>query len=99
MELKDYKNYVKQKYLKYDSFFRNNAISNFNKRVIKNTIILEHCKIPSIYNFYIIPNQEFNFEIEKRKKSIRIKNDNINSSFLKKDELTQEEKDDIRKNK
>ena len=98
MELKDYKKYVKQKYLKYDSFFKINAIRNFNKRVIKNNIILEHCEIPSRYNFYIIPNQEFNFEVEKRKKSIRIKNENINSSLFKKGELTQEEKDDIKEN-
>ena len=101
MELKDYKKYIKQKYFKYDSFFRVNTIRNFNKRIIKNKIQLEHSEIPSEYNFYIIPNQTFNFEVERRKKSIRIKNENITSSFYKKNldnELTQEEKDDIKEN-
>ena len=100
-ELRDYKKYIKQKYCKYDSFFKMNAIRNFNKRVLKKQIKLEHSKIPPNYRFYIIPNQEFNFEVERRKKSIRIKNENITTSLMKnniENELTIEEKDDIKEN-
>ena len=63
---------------------------------------MEYNKIPSKYNFYIIPNQEFNFEVEKRNKSIRIKSTTIknlkNVKKIKENELTQEEKDDIKEN-
>ena len=101
LELKDYKKYIKQKYCEYDSFFKMNAIRNFNKRVLKNKIKLVHNKIPFNYRFYIIPNQEFNFEVERRKKSIRIKNEHLTKSVLKnnkENELTPEEKDDIKEN-
>ena len=102
LTLNNYKKYVKQKYSQYETFFKQNYILKVNKRVIDNKIILEHNKIPSKYNFYIIPNQEFNFEVEKRKKSIRIKNTTnktlVHSKTMKENELTIEEKDDIKEN-
>ena len=104
LSLNNYKKYIKLKYAKYETFFKQNYILKVNKRVIDNKIVLEYNKIPSKYNFYIIPNQEFNFEVEKRKKSIRIKNTGnktLAHSKPKKEnenELTQEEKDDIKEN-
>ena len=98
--LADYKKYVKQKYFIYEHYYNDNCILKSNKRVIKNKIVLELNKIADKYNFYIIPNQEFNFEVEKRKKSIRIKNFNKNTQnkIDDKKELSNEEKDDIREN-
>ena len=102
LTLNNYKKYVKQKYSQYETFFKQNYILKVNKRVIDNKILLEYSKIPSKYNFYIIPNQEFNFEVEKRKKSIRIKNTTnktlTHTKTIKENELTQEEKDDIKDN-
>ena len=101
--LADYKKYVKQKYFIYETYYNPNTILKSNKKVIKNKIILELSKIPDKYNFYIIPNQEFNFEVEKRKKSVRIKRSNDKNNANKapngnKKELSQEEKDEIKEN-
>ena len=99
LTLNDYQRYINQKYFSYTLFFKPNCINlKSNKRILKNKIVLEHNKIPSKYQFYIIPNQQFNFEVEKRKKSIRYKNLNETKTKLKKGELTQEQKDDIREN-
>ena len=99
LTLNDYRRCIRQKYFKYASFFKPNCINlKSNKRVIKNEILLDPKKIPSKYQFYIIPNQEFNFEVEKRKKSIRYKNLNESNTNLKKGELTQDQKDDIKEN-
>ena len=98
-----YKKSIKQKYSKYDIYFKPNIIMKINKRVITNKVVLELSKIPPKYNFYIIPNQEFNFEVEKRKKSIRIQSTNLskanNKNKTKKkieNELTQEKMEDIK---
>ena len=101
--LADYKKYVKQKYFIYETYYNPNSILKSNKKVIKNKIILELNKIPDKYNFYIIPNQEFNFEVEKRKKSVRIKRSNDNNNANKASngnikELSQEQKDEIKEN-
>ena len=101
LNINNYKRYINQKYFIYESYFRPNSIHKENKIVIKNKVIFDHSKIPFKYDFYIIPNQEFNFEVEKRKKSIRIKKNNTNSSqsnVNKKNELSPEEKEDIREN-
>ena len=109
LTLNDYKKSIKQKYFKYDIYFKPNVIMKVNKRVITNKIVLELNKIPPKYNFYIIPNQEFNFEVEKRKKSIQIKASNTNTNtnkqkfeknnkIEKEKELTPEQKDDIKEN-
>ena len=101
--LADYKKFVKQKNFIYETYFNPNSILKSNKKVIKNKIILELNKMPDKYNFYIIPNQEFNFEVEKRKKSVRIKRSNdknnankVSNGNIK--ELSQEQKDEIKEN-
>ena len=101
--LADYKKYVKQKYFIYETYYNPNSILKSNKKVIKNKIILELNKIPDKYNFYIIPNQEFNFEVEKRKKSVRVKRSNDKNNANKApngnaNELSQEQKDEIKEN-
>ena len=105
LTLNEYQNYIKKKYIKYENYFNPNIIMKINKKIINNKVFLEHSKIPSKYNYYIIPNQEFNFEVEKRKKSIRISKSNLNkikenknNKDNKENELTQEEKDDIKEN-
>ena len=102
-KLADYKKYVKQKYFIYETYYNPNSIMKTNKKVIKNKIILELNKIPDKYNFYILPNQEFNFEVEKRKKSIRMqrskdKNNTNKASNGNVKELSQEQKDEIKEN-
>ena len=103
LTINNYKRYINQKYFIYDSYFKPNSIHKENKIVINHKIIFDYDKFPCTYDFYIIPNQEFNFEIEKRNKSIRIKRASIKKSQanIKKNnenELSQEQKDDIKEN-
>jgi hypothetical protein len=100
LTINNYKDYLKKKYFVYEKYFKPNALLKDNKRVIKNKFTLEHGRIPDKYNFYIIPNQQFNFEVEKRKKSVGMKNTNIikQKSLFGKNELSQEVKDNIKEN-
>ena len=100
-----YKKKMKQKNSQYDIYFKPNVIMKVNKRVITNKVVLETKKIPGQYNFYVIPNQEFNFEELKRKKSTRgpprvTNSDNTNKKNNQKNakELSQDQLDDIKEN-
>lgn len=100
-----YKKKMKQKNSQYDIYFKPNVIMKVNKRVITNKVVLEMEKIPGKYNFYIIPNQEFNFEELKRKKSIRgppivtnSDNSNKKNNQKKAKGLSPDQMDDIKEN-
>ena len=100
-----YKKKMKQKNSQYDIYFKPNVIMKVNKRVITNKVVLETKKIPGKYNFYVIPNQEFNFEELKRRKSTRgpqkvTNSDNTNKKNNQKNpkELSQDQLDDIKEN-
>ena len=99
LTISDYKRIINQKYFSYESYFKPNIIHKDNKSIIRNKIIFDLNKIPCNYEFFIIPNQEFNFEVEKRRKSI-IKNRcaNLLSNIKNENDLSLEEKDDIKEN-
>ena len=99
LKLDEYKKFLKKIYIKYDKYFNPKSILKFNKTIISDLFEFDHNKFDQNVNYYIIPNLKFNFEVEKRRKTIRQKSIiNNKSKNDKEKELTPEEKDEIREN-
>ena len=91
----EYKKILRKKYLKYDTYFKQKSILKFNKLIINDKLDFDNNKIDKNVIYYIIPNTKFNFEKEKRRKTIKRKSLLINKLG---EELTPEVKDEIREN-
>ena len=91
----EYKKILRKKYLKYDTYFKQKSILKFNKLIINDKLDFDNNKIDKNIICYIIPNTKFNFEKEKRRKTIKRKSLLINKLG---EELTPEVKDEIREN-
>ena len=91
----EYKKILRKKYLKYDTYFKQKSILKFNKLIINDKLDFDNNKIDKNVIYYIIPNTKFNFEKEKRRKTIKRKSVLINKLG---EELTPEVKDEIREN-
>ena len=91
----EYKKILRKKYLKYDTYFKQKSILKFNKLIINDKLDFDNNKIDKNIIYYIIPNTKFNFEKEKRRKTIKRKSLLINKLG---EELTPEVKDEIREN-
>ena len=91
----EYKKVLRKKYLKYDTYFKQKSILKFNKLIINDKLDFDNNKIDKNIIYYIIPNTKFNFEKEKRRKTIKRKSLLINKLG---EELTPEVKDEIREN-
>ena len=91
----EYRKFLKKKYFIYDAHFKPKSILNYNKIIINDKLNFDNSNFPFDINYYIIPNTKFNFEKEKRRKTIM-------KSNLKKvkteEELPPQEKDEIREN-
>ena len=95
----EYKKYLKKKYTKYDIYFKPKSILKFNKLIILNNLDFDPNKINKNIIYYLIPNLKFNFEVEKNRKTLRQKTimmDKLKNNI--REELTPEEKDEIREN-
>ena len=91
----EYKKILRKKYLKYDTYFKQKSILKFNKLIINDKLDFDNNKIDKNVIYYIIPNTKFNFEKEKRRKTIKRKSLLMNKLG---EELTPEVKDEIREN-
>ena len=91
----EYRKFVKKKYFIYETHFKPKSILKYNKIIINDRLNFDKSNFPSDINFYIIPNAKFNFEREKQRKTI-MKN-NLRK-ISEEEELTPQEKDDIREN-
>ena len=98
--LEEYKKSLKKLYLKYETYFKPKSILKINKIILHEKFNFDNSKIPTNINYYIIPNIKFNFEEEKRRKTIKRKSkkDNLKNINKKDNELTLEQKDEIREN-
>ena len=94
----EFRKILRKKYLKYDVYFKPKSILKFNKIVIPEKIDFDFNKIDKNIFYYIIPNTQFNFEIEKKRKETRRKTLMINRINTLKEKLTPEQKDEIREN-
>ena len=96
LKVDEYKKFLRKKYLKYDTYFRQKSILKFNKTIISDKPEFNNDKIDKNITYYVIPNTKFNFEKEKKRKTI-IKRKSLLVNKLG-NELDPEEKDEIREN-
>ena len=89
---------MRKKYSKYDIYFKPKSILKVNKIIITEKIYFDFNKINKNIFYYIIPNSKLNFEIIKRKKTIKRKSQMFNRLNSLEEKLSPEEKDEIREN-
>ena len=92
------KKILRKKYSKYDIYFKPKSILKVNKIIITEKIYFDFNKINKNIFYYIIPNSKLNFEIIKRKKTIKRKSQMFNRLNSLEEKLSPEEKDEIREN-